>query len=95
MKNAILEKFRRGEPSLGIISHLLSAPAIEVLAYTGMDYVLIDLEHSPIGAEHAARLVGVAQGAGLGAAALRQRQVRDAVEQALHGPLGFAVPRKV
>ena len=65
MKNAILEKFRRGEPSLGIISHLLSAPAIEVLAYTGMDYVLIDLEHSPIGAEHAARRVGVAQGAGL------------------------------
>lgn len=65
MKNAILDKFRRGEPSLGIISHLLSAPAIEVLAYTGMDYVLIDLEHSPIGAEHAARLVGVAQGAGL------------------------------
>ena len=65
MKNAILEKFRRGEPSLGIISHLLSAPAIEVLAYTGMDYVLIDLEHSPIGAEHAAQLVGVAQGAGL------------------------------
>ena len=57
MKNAILEKFRRGEPSLGIISHLLSAPAIEVLAYTGMDYVLIDLEHS--------QLVGVAQGAGL------------------------------
>lgn len=65
MKNAILEKFRCGEPSLGIISHLLSAPAIEVLAYTGMDYVLIDLEHSPIGAEHAAQLVGVAQGAGL------------------------------
>lgn len=65
MKNAILEKFRRGEPSLGIISHLLSAPAIEVLAYTGMDYVLIDLEHSPIWAEHAAQLVGVAQGAGL------------------------------
>lgn len=65
MKNAILEKFRRSEPSLGIISHLLSAPAIEVLAYTGMDYVLIDLEHSPIGAEHAAQLVGVAQGAGL------------------------------
>ena len=65
MKNAILEKFRRGEPSLGIISHLLSAPAIEVLAYTGMDYVLIDLEHSPIGAEYAAQLVGVAQGAGL------------------------------
>ena len=65
MKNAILEIFRRGEPSLGIISHLLSAPAIEVLAYTGMDYVLIDLEHSPIGAEHAAQLVGVAQGAGL------------------------------
>ena len=55
----------RGEKSLGTFTHLLSAPAIEALAYTGLDYVIIDMEHSPIAAEHAAELVGVAAGAGI------------------------------
>ena len=65
MANRVLEKFRAGEKSLGTFTHLLSAPAIEAMAYTGLDYVIIDMEHSPIGAEHAAELVGVASGAGL------------------------------
>lgn len=65
MQNRVLEKFRAGEKSLGTFTHLLSAPAIEAIAYTGMDYVIIDMEHSPIAAEHAAELVGVADGAGI------------------------------
>lgn len=65
MANRVLEKFRAGEKSLGTFTHLLSAPAIEAIAYTGMDYVIIDMEHSPIAAEHAAELVGVADGAGI------------------------------
>ena len=65
MRNLVLEKFRAGEKSLGTFTHLLSAPAIESLAYTGLDYVIIDLEHSVIAAEHAAELVGVASGAGI------------------------------
>ena len=63
--NRLLEKYRRGEKSLGTFTHLLSAPAVEALARAGMDYVIIDIEHSPIGAEHAAELVGIADGAGL------------------------------
>ena len=63
--NRFLEKYRRGEKSLGTFTHLLSAPAVEALARAGMDYVIIDIEHSPIGAEHAAELVGIADGAGL------------------------------
>ena len=65
MENRVLEKFHAGDKSLGTFTHMLSAPAIEALAYTGLDYVIIDMEHSPIGAEHAAELVGVASGAGL------------------------------
>lgn len=65
MANRVLEKFRAGEKSLGTFTHLLSAPAIEAMAYTGLDYVIIDMEHSPIAAEHAAELVGVADGAGI------------------------------
>ena len=65
MENRVLEKFHAGDKSLGTFTHLLSAPAIEALAYTGLDYVIIDMEHSPIAAEHAAELVGVAAGAGM------------------------------
>ena len=65
MENRVLEKFHAGDKSLGTFTHMLSAPAIEALAYTGLDYVIIDMEHSPIAAEHAAELVGVASGAGL------------------------------
>ena len=65
MQNRVLEKFRAGEKSIGTFTHLLSAPAIEAMAYTGLDYVIIDMEHSPIVAEHAAELVGVAAGAGI------------------------------
>ena len=65
MENRVLEKFHAGDKSLGTFTHLLSTPAIEALAYTGLDYVIIDMEHSPIAAEHAAELVGVASGAGL------------------------------
>ena len=63
MQNRVLDKFRAGEKSIGTFTHLLSAPAIEAMAYTGLDYVIIDMEHSPIVAEHAAELVGVAAGA--------------------------------
>lgn len=63
--NRFLEKYRRGEKSLGTFTHLLSASAVEALARAGMDYVIIDIEHSPIGVEHAAELVGTADGAGL------------------------------
>ena len=65
MRNRFFEKYIAGEHSLGTFTHLLSAPAIEALAREGLNYVIIDMEHSPIGAEHAAELVGVASGAGL------------------------------
>ena len=65
MHNRVLEKFRAGEKSLGTFTHLLSANAVEALAYTGLDYVVIDMEHSIIAAEHAAELVSTADGAGL------------------------------
>ena len=65
MRNRFFEKYIAGEHSLGTFTHLLSAPAIEALARAGLDYVIIDMEHSPIGAEHAAERVGVASGAGL------------------------------
>ena len=81
MRNRFFEKYIAGEHSLGTFTHLLSAPAIEALARAGLDYVIIDMEHSPIGAEHAAELVGVASGAGCAG--------RTGWRPPAAGPMGF------
>ena len=50
MTNTVLEKFHRGEPSLGTFTQMLSPIAAEILGYTGLDFVLIDMEHAPLSA---------------------------------------------
>lgn len=94
MSNRILEKFTRGEKSLGTFTHLLSAPALEAMAYAGLDYVIVDMEHSPIGAEHAAELAGVAEKAGLGALVRVDAIERSPVLKMLDvGASGLIVPQ--
>lgn len=46
MENRVLQKFRDGTPSLGTIAHLKSTAAVECLGVTGLDYVVLDMEHS-------------------------------------------------
>lgn len=65
MKNAILGKIHQGEKALGTFTHLQSTIAIECLGYTGLDFVVIDMEHSPVGTEGAAHYIAAAQAAGL------------------------------
>ncbi len=65
MKNTVLEKFRAGERCVGTFTHLLSPAAIQGLGQTGLDYVIVDLEHSPVCPDEAAKLVAAAKGAGL------------------------------
>ena len=94
MQNRVLDKFRAGEKSIGTFTHLLSAPAIEAMAYTGLDYVIIDMEHSPIVAEHAAELVGVAAGAGIAPFVRVDAIERSPVLKMLDvGAAGLIVPR--
>jgi 4-hydroxy-2-oxoheptanedioate aldolase len=48
-KNAVKEKLRKGEPSIGTwlaIGHPLAA---EVMAHQGFDWLTVDMEHNPIG----------------------------------------------
>ncbi len=65
MENIVLDKFKAGQPCMGTFSHLLSAASLRVLGQTGLDYVILDLEHSPIGAEHVTELIPAARQAGL------------------------------
>lgn len=92
--NRFLEKYRRGEKTLGTFTHLLSAPAVEAAARAGLDYVIIDIEHSPIGVEHAAELVGTAGGAGLAPFVRVDEISRSPVLKMLDvGAAGLIVPR--
>ena len=93
MENTVLEKFHQGRQSLGTFSAIGSPLAVESLRYTGLDYVLVDTEHSPAGIESAAAQIAAAQGAGLTALARANEISRTAVLRLLDvGAQGVVVP---
>jgi len=61
MRNLFRESIARGEHCLGTFSCLGSGSAIEALAYTGMDFVIIDAEHGPFEAERVQDLIRAAE----------------------------------
>jgi 4-hydroxy-2-oxoheptanedioate aldolase len=65
VKNRILEKYRQGIPSVGTITHLRSTSAVECLGVTGLDYVLIDMEHAPVEIGEAQAYISAADAAGI------------------------------
>lgn len=91
--NTVLEKFRRGEKSVGTFTHMLSTTGVEALARTGLDYVVIDMEHSPIGTEGAAKCVAAAAGAGITPFVRLDEIRRSSVLKMLDvGAMGLVVP---
>ena len=93
MTNSVLDKFRRGEPSLGTFTQMHSTIAAEILGYTGLDFVLIDMEHAPLSAQSAGELIAAARGSGI-TPLVRAREIsRSAVLQPLDaGAMGLVVP---
>lgn len=93
MTNMVLEKFRRGEPSLGTFTQMHSTIAAEILGYTGLDFALIDMEHAPLSTQSAGELIAAARGSGI-TPLIRTREIsRSAVLQPLDaGAMGLVVP---
>lgn len=60
-KNLAREKLKRGEHILGTFFHSGSGLMMDAVGLSGMDYVIIDKEHSPIGVETAADLIRAAE----------------------------------
>ena len=89
MENTVLEKFHQGRQSLGTFSAIGSPLAVESLRYTGLDYVIVDTEHSPAGIESAAAQIAAAQGAGLTALARAGREAWVLVVVQMAGPRCF------
>jgi len=53
--NRLKLALRSGEPTFGVIVTMPSVPVVQTLASAGLDWIIIDMEHSPIdiGAVHA------------------------------------------
>lgn len=66
-KQSIKQRLRSREPLLGFFIGLPSPALVEMIAWAGFDFVIIDSEHGPIGVETIEHMVRTAQGAGMAA----------------------------
>lgn len=93
MSNKILEKYKQGVPSIGTFSHLRSMNAVECLGSTGLDYVVIDMEHSATDISEAQTYMTAADAAGLTPIVRIPEVSRGAVLKSLDaGAKGVIVP---
>ena len=63
--NRVLEKFQKGEKSIGTFTHMKSTVAIESMGYTGLDYVIIDTEHFAVDGDFVGAAITAADAAGI------------------------------
>ena len=65
MRNAVRRKLAAGETVMGMMHFTASPMIVEIMASAGLDFTIIDMEHSPIDLGTAAHLVRAADAAGL------------------------------
>ncbi|MEE3361991.1 MAG: aldolase/citrate lyase family protein [Anaerovoracaceae bacterium] len=65
MENRVREKLDAGEKVYGTFIWSSSDTLVECMGYTGLDYVIIDSEHSPIATEGAVNMIRTAKLKGL------------------------------
>ena len=91
--NRIREKFLNHELSVGTFTQLTSTVAVEALGRTGLDYVLIDTEHSAVGLEFLSSAITAADAAGIVPLVRINDIARSKVLQPLdYGAQGLIVP---
>src|ERR1043166_2898346 len=91
--NEIKRKLADGEVVMGMMHFTASPMLVEVMASAGLDFFIIDFEHSPIDLETAAHLVRAGDAAGI-APLLRIPEVNDGlVKKVLNmGVQGIVLP---
>lgn len=93
MKNELKRKLLAGEKPLGCFFDTASTYIMECLGRTGMDFVIIDNEHSPIEAESSAEFIRCAELSGLTPLCRVRETGRAAILKLLDvGAQGLIVP---
>ena len=87
-------KLQAGEVVLGPFVNLASGALIEIVAYAGFDFVILDTEHGPLDIETTENLCRVAKGAGISPIVRVRENDPPQVLRALDvGPEGVQVPQ--
>ena len=86
MKNMLKEKLAQGVKPLGTFVGTGSAAVVECLGCAGLDFVILDNEHSPIEAETTAELVRAAERRSITPLARVREISRPAILPSNHGP---------
>ncbi|MDL2272641.1 host specificity protein [Desulfovibrio sp. OttesenSCG-928-I05] len=93
MRNTLLEKLQRKEKPVGTFFFMGNAAVAECLALSGVDYIIVDMEHGPFGIESAADIMRGAELRGATVLARIPDGSRTSVLKALDiGAQGLVVP---
>lgn len=91
--NKVLEALKRGDTPLGMQMYTHSPDLVEIVGYTGFDYVMLDMEHNRTNLETMVHLIRAAEVSGLTplvrVGANDRFLIRSAVES---GAQGIVVP---
>lgn len=62
MNNPLKQRLSEDRPILGYLVSMASVQLVQVLARSGVDWLMIDMEHAPIGIETAAAMIAATSG---------------------------------
>lgn len=60
--NPLKAKIKAGQPTVGLLVTIPSVPFVQTVARTGFDWVMIDMEHGPIGLDALQGMLAATQG---------------------------------
>src|SRR5215470_4965739 len=93
MQNTMKDKIRRGEVALGVSLMFPSPQLVEMLAYAGFDWVLIDCEHGSISPADIELMSMAADAAGITAIARPHSNASADIQSVLdRGVMGVQIP---
>ena len=93
MKRTLKARLQANEPVMGTLAFMSSPDVVEVLAVSGFDYIVIDLEHSATNSETALHMVRAAQVHGMSPLIRVRENSEKLILQALEmGAEGIVVP---
>jgi len=94
METNLRDSIQSGDSVVGTFQYYPSPPVTETLALAGMDFLILDQEHSPLSAERTMEMAMAAQGAGADAVVRVRRNDTAEIQRALDlGADGVMVPQ--
>jgi 4-hydroxy-2-oxoheptanedioate aldolase len=92
-KNSLKEKLAQGQTVIGAFVRVASPTLVEICAYSGFDFVVLDAEHGPLGEESVEQLVRAAEASGIPALVRVPNSVPSTILRFMDtGAMGVHVP---